>query len=156
MVLAAGVSQLNTNANKRIHDLAEQIAKLEVDFDTARHDIVSLRDETGSIQEDKDHQIAVFRARLSDLEKARSQIRETLTRNEYQIELINQNIESAKVALQHRIEDQQADEQTLAKSKSDVKDLMAKSAELLNQLVALRKEFQSKYHANIGTLGSSR
>ena len=81
MVLSAGVSQLNTNGNKKLHDLAEQIEKLQDRFqaDSRRRSLRS-RDQTSSVQENLDHEITVLRARQSDLEKARSQIRESLSR----------------------------------------------------------------------------
>ncbi len=44
MVLSAGVSQLNTNGNTRLHDLTEQIAKLQADFTQTQDEIASLRD----------------------------------------------------------------------------------------------------------------
>ena len=43
MILSAGVSQLNTNGNKKLHDLAEQIAKLQDDVEQAQDDIVALK-----------------------------------------------------------------------------------------------------------------
>lgn len=156
ITLSAGISQLNTNGNKRLHDLAEQIAKLQADFEQAQADIVSVRDQTASTQSEVDRQLIVLRARQSDLEEARSQIRENLTRNEYQLELVGQTIERAKAALQHRVEEEQADEQALAKARSEVKELMAKSDDLLKQLGTLRSEFQTKYHANVESLGSTR
>jgi chromosome segregation ATPase len=155
IVLAAGVSQLNTNGNKKLHDLAEQIAKLEVDFRQAQDDIVGLRDQTSSMQENVDRQVVVLRSRQSDLEKARSQIRESLSRNEYQLEIVQDTIKKAKLALQNRVNEQQSDDEALAKAKSEVKDLMAETGELGNQLGALRKEFQTKYHANVEALGST-
>jgi chromosome segregation ATPase len=156
IILSAGVSQLNTNGNKRLHDLAETLAKLQVDFKQAQDDVVALRNETSSVQEEKDRQVTVLRSRQIDLEKARSQIRESLSRNVYQLELVQETIEKAKSALQHRVAEHESDEQALAKAKSEVKDLMAKTNELVTELVALRKEFQTKYHANVESLGTTR
>jgi peptidoglycan hydrolase CwlO-like protein len=156
ITLSAGVSQLNTNGNKRLHDLAEQVAKLQDDVKQAQDDIVATRDQSSSVQEELHRQLTVLRSRQSDIEKARSQIRESLSRNEYQLELVTQTIDRAKAALQHRVEDQQTDEQTLAKSRAEVKELIAKSNELVQQLGALRKEFQTKYHSRATGLGSWR
>ena len=69
---------------------------------------------------------------------------------------MQETIDRAKAALQHRIEEQQTGEQALAKTKSEVKELMDRSGELMNQLVALRKEFQSTYHSNVESLGKTR
>ena len=51
MILSAGVSQLNTNGNKKLHDLAEQVEKLQDDVEKAQDDIVALKSSASSIQE---------------------------------------------------------------------------------------------------------
>ena len=81
MVLSAGVAQLNTNGNKRLHDLTEEVEKLQDDVKQTQDDIVSLHDQTSSVQESIDREFTVLRARQSDVEKARSQIRESLSRS---------------------------------------------------------------------------
>jgi chromosome segregation ATPase len=156
MILAAGVSQLNVNGNKRLQDIADQLANLQVDVGQAQVDLVAVRDQTASVQESTDREAAVLRSRQTDLEKARSQIRESLARNQYQLEIVQDTIKKAKSALQNRVDEQEGEVQAVAKAKSEVKDLMAKTGELRNQLVALRKEFQTKYHANIESLGTTR
>ncbi len=156
MILSAGVSQLNTNGNKKLHDLAEQVEKLQDDVEKAEDDIVAVKSSASSIQENLDHEVTVLHARQSDLEKDRSQIRESLARWQYELATVQETIDRAKTALQHRIEEHQTGEQVLAKSKSDVKELMDRTGELMTQLIALRKEFQSTYHANVESLGKTR
>ena len=156
MILSAGVSQLNTNGNQKLHDLAEQVAKLEDDVEKAKDDIDALKSSASSVQENLDHEITVLHARQSDHEKDRSQIRESLSRWQYELATVQETIERAKTALQHRNDEHQTGEQLLAKSKSDVKELMDRSGELMNQLVALRKEFQSTYQSNVESLGKTR
>jgi chromosome segregation ATPase len=156
MILSAGVSQLNTNGNQKLHDLAEQVEKLQDDVEKAQDDIDALKSSASSVQEQLDHEVTVLHARQSDHEKDRSQIRESLARWQYQLATVQETIDRAKTALQHRIEEYQTGEQVLAKSKSDVKELTDRSGELMNQLLALRKEFQSAYHANVESLGNAR
>ena len=156
MILSAGVAQLNTNGNQKLHDLADQVAKLEDDVEKAKSDIDSLKNSASSVQESLDHEITVLHARQSDHEKDRSQIRESLSRWQYELTTVQETIERAKSALQHRNDEHQAGEQLLAKSKSDVKELMDRSGELMNQLLALRKDFQSTYHSNVESLGKTR
>ena len=98
----------------------------------AQDDIVALKSSASSIQENLDHEVTVLRARQSDLEKARSQIRESLARWQYELATVQETIDRAKTALQHRIEEHQTGEQVLAKSKSDVKELMDRTGELMN------------------------
>jgi chromosome segregation ATPase len=156
MILSAGVSQLNTNGNQKLHDLGEQVAKLQDDMTQAQDDIVAIKNSASSEQEKRDHEVTVLQARQSDLEKDRSQIRESLARWQYELATVQETIERAKSALQHRIEEHQTGEQVLAKSKSDVKELTDRTGELMNQLVALRQEFQSTYHSNVESLGKTR
>ena len=156
MILSAGVSQLNTNGNQKLHDLAEQVEKLQDDMTKAQDDIVALKSSAASEQEKRDHEVTVLHARQSDHEKDRSQIRESLSRWQYELATVQETIDRAKSALQHRVDEHQTSEQVLAKSKSDVKELMDRSGELMNQLLALRKEFQSTYHSNIESLGKTR
>jgi chromosome segregation ATPase len=156
MILSAGVSQLNTNGNQKLHDLTEQVEKLQDDMTKAQDDIVALKSSAASEQEKRDYEVIVLQARQSDHEKDRSQIRESLSRWQYELATVQETIERAKSALQHRVDEHQVSEQVLAKSKSDVKELMDRSGELMTQLLALRKEFQSTYHSNIESLGKTR
>jgi chromosome segregation ATPase len=156
IILSAGVAQLNTNGNTRLHELTEQIGKLQDEFKQTQDEIVSLRDQTSSIQENIDREFAVLRSRQSDVEKARSQIQETLSRVQYQLAILQETIDRAKTALQNRNLEHQAEEQALAQSRSDVKELMDGSRQLASRLSALRKEFESTYHANIELLGKTQ
>jgi chromosome segregation ATPase len=155
IVMASGVAQLNTNGNTRLHDLAEQIEKLQTGFKQTHDEIVSLRDQTSSIQEDVDRQIAVLRARQSDVERARSQIQESLSRVQYQLATVKETIEKANTTLKDRIAEQASDQQTLAQAKSEVENLKAKNGELLSQLSTLRNSFESVYHSNVESLGKT-
>ena len=50
IVLAAGVSQLNTNGNTKLHDLQTQVEKLEGDVAKTQADVVSLIDSTSQVR----------------------------------------------------------------------------------------------------------
>ena len=155
LVLASGVAQLNTNGNTRLHELTEQIEKLQTDFKQSQDEIVAVRDQTSSIQENVDRQITVLRARQSDLEKARSKIIEYMTRVQYQLATLKDTIEKAKTTLQHRIEEQASEQQALVQAKSEVEDLKSKNGELLSQLSTLRQNFETVYRSNIESLGKT-
>ena len=155
LVLASGVAQLNTNGNTRLHELTVQIDKLQTDFKQTQDEIVAVRDQTSSIQENVDRQITVLRARQSDLEKARSKIIEYMTRVQYQLATVKDTIEKAKTTLQHRIEEQASEQQALVQAKSEVEDLKSKNGELLSQLSTLRQNFETVYRSNIESLGKT-
>jgi chromosome segregation ATPase len=156
MVLSAGVDQLNTNGNKKLHDLAEQIEKLEGEVEQARDDLVALKSSASTVQESLDYEATVLHARQSDLEKDRSQIKELLSNWQYQLDTAKETIDRAKTALQHRTDEHEGSQQLLAKTKSEVKELMDRCGELTNELLALRKEFNSTYQANVDSLGKTR
>jgi chromosome segregation ATPase len=155
LVLASGVAQLNTNGNTRLHELTVQIDKLQTDFKRTQDEIVAVRDQTSTIQENVDRQITVLRARQSDLEKARSKIIEYMTRVQYQLATVKDTIEKAKTTLQHRIEEQASEQQALVQAKSEVEDLKGKNGELLSQLSTLRQNFETVYRSNIESLGKT-
>jgi chromosome segregation ATPase len=156
MILSAGVAQLNTNGNKRLHDLTEEVAKLQDELKQSQDEIVALKNEASFVQENIDREVALDRSHQSDVEKARSQIVESLERVRYQLAIVQDTIDRAKTALEHRNLEQQTEEQALAQAKSEVKELMDRSTELMNQLGSLRQEFQTTYHANIESLGKTR
>ncbi len=156
IILAAGVAQLNTNGNKALHDLREQVAKAEVELATVKHDVVVIRDETASVQEKFDRDLTVLRSRLVDVEKARSQILEGLNRIQYQVNTVAETITSAQANLEYRNLEKQAEEKALAGARSEVESLMAGSNQLMDQLKTLRETFQSRYKANVEMVGKSR
>ncbi len=142
---------------QKLHDLADQVEKLQDDLETdpKRHRRAQ------EFRRPRSKSSSTARSPCSapvslTIEKDRSQIRESLARWQYQLATVQETIERAKAALQHRNEEHQSGEQVLAKSKSDVKELMDRSGELMNQLMALRKEFQTTYHANVESLGKTR
>jgi chromosome segregation ATPase len=156
MVLSAGVAQLNSNGNKRLHDLTEEVEKLQDEIKKTQDEIVSLRGQTSAIEENSDHEFVVLRAKQADVERARSQILDIRSRVEYELAILQDTIERAKVALQNRNLEQQSEDQALAQKRSEVKDLMDQSSALLNQLASLRKDFQTIYHTNVESLGKMR
>jgi chromosome segregation ATPase len=156
IVLSALVGQLNSNGNKRLHDLTTELEKLQDQIKQTQDDIVSLHNQTSTIEENSDREFVVLRARQSDVERARSQILDIRARVEYQLAILQDTIEKAKLALQNRSLEQQSEEQALAQKRAEVKELTDQSAALMNQLASLRKEFQTVYHTNIESLGKTR
>ncbi len=154
MALAAGVAQLNTNGNQRLHDLVVQIEKLQDDLQETQNELTSVKDQTSTTQERTDRELAALRARQSDIEKARSQIRESLSRAQYQLAIVQETIKGAQDALQHRNEEYQTEEKALADLKSDVGHLVADTNSLRERLTTLRTQFHGTYHTNVEMLGN--
>jgi chromosome segregation ATPase len=153
VVLAAGVSQLNTNYNTKLHNLTEQAEQAAADLEQTQNEVDSLNDQNSQTQEQMDRQLVLLRSTQSDLQRERSEVQETLLRSQYQLATVEETIKSAQAALQHRNTEQQEETQALAQAKADFQALTAESAQLMNRLTALRKDFQNTYHANIEMLG---
>jgi outer membrane murein-binding lipoprotein Lpp len=153
IVLAAGVAQLNTNANTKLHELTQQVEKLEVGLKQTRDEIVAQRNETSQVEEEIDRTATLLRARQVDIEKARSQILEGLYRVQYQLAIVQDTIKGAQTALANRNTEQQEETTELAKMRSDVKTLMAECSQLRERLATLRKDFQTTYRSNLEMLG---
>jgi chromosome segregation ATPase len=155
MILASGVAQLNRNGNNVLHELNKQLEQAQVDLKQTQHDIVAFRDETSSIQQKVDRDLTMLGARLADVQKARSQVIDGLTRIQYQLSTVEEAIKGAQTALEHRNADRQAEEKALADARAEVQSLMAESSQLANRLNNLRQTFQTTYKANVEMLGKS-
>jgi chromosome segregation ATPase len=153
VVLAAGVSQLNTNYNTKLHNLTEQAEKMAADLEQTQNEVDSLNDQISQTQEELDRQWVLLRATQSDLHRESSEVQETLLRTQYQLATVEETIKSAQAALEHRTTEQQEETQALAQARTDFQTLVAESGQLMNRLTALRQDFQNTYHANIEMLG---
>jgi chromosome segregation ATPase len=153
IILAAGVAQLNTNGNKALHDLSEQVAKLQVDLKQNQDDIASFRDETSSIQEKVDRDRTVLEARLARIEKDRSEIVDTLERTRYELTSVQDTIKSAQTAINSRTAERQAEEKALAAARAEVQSLMADTTQLASRLKGLRDTFKSTYMNDVELIG---
>lgn len=153
MILASGVSQLNTNGNIALHKLNEDLEKAQVDLKQTREDIRSFRDATSNIQSTVDRDITMLNARLADVQNVRSQIVDGLERLKYQLGTVDEAIKGAQTALQHRNAERQAEEKALADARAEVRSLMAESSELTTRLKNLRQTFETTYKANVEMLG---
>jgi chromosome segregation ATPase len=153
IALAAGVAQVNTNYNTRLHELNVQVDKLAADLDQTRRDVASLNDQISQTQEEMDRQRALLRITQSDLERERSEIQETLLRSQYQLASVEETIKSSQAALDHRNTELQEGNAALAQAKTDVQALIAECSQLTNRLTSLRNDFQKTYHENVEILG---
>jgi chromosome segregation ATPase len=153
MVLAAGVARINTIGNTRLHELVEEIEKLRTDLEKTQTEVMGLRDQTATIQEKVDRDLTVLKDRQVLLEKTHSQIVESLERYKYQVATVEEAVKSAQELLQHRIAERDAEQKAVIDTRSEVKNLMADSSQLMNRLETLRKTFQNTYQQNIENLG---
>jgi chromosome segregation ATPase len=155
IVLSAGVSQLNTNANARLHDLALKLEKLQDDVKKAQDDTASFLSQTSQAQEAVDREYEVLRAQQADLQRASSQISDSLAGVKYELEIVQETGKSAQSALENRNAEHQEETKELGQDRALVQELMAQCGKLRDRLTSLRKDFLSQYHANIEMLGKA-
>ena len=149
MVLSAGVDQLNTNFNKKIYDLGVQLEKLEAQVDQTQVDLGGLK-RLGCVdaRELLDHELAAPRPPVGP-RKGRSQIKNAALELAIPARHRQRNDGSQgrrSSPAPHRRRNKAPCAGLLAKTKSDVKELMDRCGELTNELLALRKEFNTTYH----------
>ena len=97
LILAGGVAQLNANGNKKLEDLAKELAKTQEGLEQARRDISSFRDQTTLAQEKIDRDVTTLRAKQTDLERTRSQeVGDMLDRVKHELDTVNASIEGCQ------------------------------------------------------------
>ena len=155
VVLSAGVSRLNTNANTRLHELSLKVEELQGKVKDAQSEITSILTQTTQVQEQVDREFGLLRAKQSDLERARSHISDTLSSVKYELELVQGTVKGAQTDLEHRNIEQQEETARLGADRSQVAELMADCSKLRDRLASLRKDFQTNYHATLEMLGKA-
>jgi predicted nucleic acid-binding Zn-ribbon protein len=155
IVLSAGVSRLNTNANTKLYELTKKVEDLQGQVKERQDEIVSVLNQTSQTQEKIDREFMLLRGKQSDLERARSKIFETLAGVKFELEILQGTVKVAETDLGHRNDEFQEETTKLGADRAKVDELMADCAKQRNRLGSLRKEFQTSYHANIEMLGKS-
>jgi predicted nucleic acid-binding Zn-ribbon protein len=153
VLLSAGVSRINTNHNTKVFELTKQVEKLQEEVKDTQEQVESVLIQTQLAQEKIDRERAVLRAKQSDLERARSQVADSLASVKYELEIVEGTAKGAQNDLDHRTTEHEEETKSLAKQQGDVRELMAQCSKQREELAALRKDFLSKYHSNIETRG---
>jgi chromosome segregation ATPase len=152
LVLIGGVARLNRNGNEALQKLADELEKIQTGLQESQQEIRALHDQTTVAQEQLDRDLHALAARQADLEAARSQIVETLTRVQYQLAIVEDTIKGARTSLEHRIAEHQAEEKAVADLRSEVRDHKTETGQLMARLQTLRDQFQTTYHTNLELL----
>ena len=156
LIMAGGIVQLNANGNKRLEELATQLAKTREDLDSAKRDIISVRDQTTQTQEKIDRDIGALNAQINDLERTRSQVVDMVARVTYEKGTVDSTIEGAKTSIQNRNAEFDAEEKAMADLRRDVQSLKANNTQLMGRLQSLRDQFHKSHHNNVEMLGKPR
>jgi chromosome segregation ATPase len=152
MILAGGVAQLNRNGNEALQKLVTELEKVEEDLQTAKHEILDLRDQTGLAQESIDREVSTLRSQQADLEAAHSQISESLSRLRYQLSTVEETIKTAQTSLENRNKEHQGEEKAIDDLRTEIKGLKTDNSQLMARLQTLRDNFQNTHRANLKTI----
>jgi chromosome segregation ATPase len=148
VILAAGVDQLDRNANKALVELRAKVEKLQDDVKETQSLIARTKDETSVMQEEMDRGLAVFFSRQNDVQRNGSTVRELLSRVQYELATVQHTVTSAEKAKTERAAEKVQEQSDLDKVTAEVVALKAKDAELRAQLQSLRDEFKKTYAYN--------
>ena len=151
-ILTAGVTQLNRNGNKALIDLADKVTKLEDDLKTTQDEIVKVKDETILVQERMVRDLAVTGSRQTNMERVKSNIREILSRVQYQPATLQETVKNAEQSAQQRAAEIVAEQKTLDAAKAEVETLKVQNSELMNRLTSLRNELKTTLKASLDML----
>jgi hypothetical protein len=155
LILAAGVDQLDRNANKALIDLREKVIKLQDDIKNTQGLVSKTKDQTTVMQEEMDRGLAVVFARQNDVQRNESTIRELLSRVQYELATVQHMVQSAEKAKTERAAEKVQEQSDLDKVTAEVATLKAKDTELRAKLQSLRDEFKKTYALNSKTLEKS-
>jgi chromosome segregation ATPase len=156
LTLAGGIAQLHYNANQKLDQLATEVEKTRAAIESTKLDIANYRDQTTLTQEKIDRDVTALESQQTDLERTRTQISDTLSRLQYDLNTVNGTIAGAKDSLQNRINEFDADTKALADLRKDVQSLRSSNSELMGRLQSLRGRFQDAHRKNLEMLGKPR
>jgi len=155
MILMAGVTQLNRNGNQALIELNNKVEKLTDDVQTARADIVKTKDQTSVLQEQMDKELTVIRSRQLEVERVNSNIKEILSRVQYQLATVGETVKNAEATAKQRADEKVAEQKALDDAKADVQTLKGQNQELTNRLTGLRNEFKATLKTNTSLVGQT-
>jgi chromosome segregation ATPase len=155
LFLGSGVAQLNRNGNAALAKLQADLAKAEEGLQQAQVDLVRIKDQTSQFQENMDTQVAVIRARVTDVEAAGSRLKAVLNNMQHQLETVQNTVEQAQHDLDVRKQERADETKALADARAEVRRLRDRDGELTDRLASLRREFKATYEKNVESLGTS-
>jgi hypothetical protein len=148
VLLTATVAQLNRNGTKAVKDLQEQVAKLETDVTAAARSLDSFKEETHLEQVRAQNDLTGLQARVSDLEKVRSETLETSSRVKLQLADAESNVKKGEADSEQRLKEKNEVTKEKADKEAEVESLKSQNAELLSHLTSLRDKFRDTLKTN--------
>jgi hypothetical protein len=131
-----------------VEDLQSQVAKLETDVVESARSLDGLKAETHLEQVRMQNDLTGLDVRVSDLEKARAETLETLSRVKLQLADAESNQKRGETDSEQRLKEKDAETQAKKDLEADVEKLKAENAERLARLTSLRDKFRETLKTN--------
>jgi hypothetical protein len=148
ILLVSAVAQLNKNGGQAVAALEKQYASLETQLRENKELARKTRDEHNLLTTTSGEETSVLRAKQGGLEAIRSTVLEDQSRKQVALGHMEAALKNAKLDQEHRINEKTQMIQEKSNLEAEVKQLMAVTAELTNQLEKLRNDFKSTYEQN--------
>jgi hypothetical protein len=148
ILMASTVAQLNKNAGEQLEKLKKQVATLESDVSANKKSVVTLKDQIVLEQEAMNRQLAATRAHQADLQKARSEWIEIVSREKYQVAAMQEAAKRAEATRDLRAAEKVQENAAKQVVEAEVQQLMLEHAQLTEQLDKLRGEFKATVDQN--------
>ena len=148
IVMISAVTQLNTNGNQQIEKIKADVSRLQTDVATAKQSADDTLVKINQEQVGKERDMRLVRIRLSTAERQISTTQESLSRLTIEVDNYTKSAATAKVGLAQRNDEKAKYEKDKADEEAVVKRLQGQNAELTDQLVKLRTDFQAALKVN--------
>jgi hypothetical protein len=148
IILASAVAQLNMNAGAQVATLKKNVENLEAELATLKKNVAGLKDQISLEQETMNQQLVVARSRQVDLQKARSQWIENVTRSRYQVAGVQEEAKRAEATRDLRAAEKMQEIAAKQAVEAEVELLKQEHAQLSDQLEKLRSAFKTTVDAN--------
>jgi len=148
IILVSAVAELNSEWTQELAKQNKQIETLDADIKKNEAAIVALQDKIDIEQFRTREDEALLQARLSDYERARTELVRIDAGIKVQLATMATAVAKAELAKESRAKEQVDETKGLADARSLVDELKAANSELLSELTQLREEFKSLLDSN--------
>ena len=156
IILTAGVTQLNRNGNQAVIELTEKVAKMQEDVKATREQIAWVSGTRPRCCKSRwTESSRVIQARQNDAQRVTSNVREILSRVQYELATVQQTVQEAEQDRTVRAEEKAAEEKALAAARQEVVALKDKERELTELLGKLRDQFTTARKENLELIGKA-
>lgn len=153
IVAIAGVDQLNRNGNELLAKLNERLTTVTEQLKQVQHDVDATKDQITLQQESTDREITRLRARQADVERARSQTAEILSRAQIELATLQTVVKNAQLDRDRRLAEKEAEDKAFATAKAELTSLQESNAQMLSRIADLREKFRVAYRAKLDQVG---